>query len=201
MKSSTKYISNYVISDFDCTFFNFAEVDRKVITDIFGNHKIVLLLDRILWRVNSLGIFGNSMRALKLRFLAYSILTIFSGYIKYSYIYDRYEKLYKEYAQKKYNRKKWIVRKITQRGYYFAILTNNKFASEIKADYIIYVKSKRRYLKRHIPEILIGDNLWDDYRNCPKQTRYINVGGGIISKLKLKNIDCIKNIYDIFKVL
>ena len=199
MKSSKRYILNYIISDFDCTFFNFAEVDRKIITEIFGNHKLVLLLDKILWKVNSLGIFGNSMRALKLRFIIYSILTIFSGYVKYRYIYDRYEELYKQYAQKKYNRKKWIIRKITQRGYYFVILTNNKFASEIKADNIIYVKSKRSYLKRLIPEIYIGDNLWDDLRNCPKETRYINVGGGIISKFK-KN-DCIKNIYDIFTVL
>ena len=95
-----KSISNYIISDFDCTFFNFAEVDRKIITDIFGNNKLVLLLDKILWKVNSLGIFGNSMRALKLRFIIYSILTIFSGYVKYRYIYDRYEELYKQYAQK-----------------------------------------------------------------------------------------------------
>ena len=58
-----------------------------------------------------------------------------------------------------------------------------------------------KFLKEANPEYLLGDNYWDDYRNCPKCTKYINVGNGILSKLHLKNITCIKNMYEVFKVL
>ena len=56
-------------------------------------------------------------------------------------------------------------------------------------------------IKEANPEYLLGDNYWDDYRNCPKCTKYINVGNGILSKLHLKNMARIKNMYEIFKVL
>ena len=190
---------NLIISDFDITFFNFKEVDNKIINEIFNQHKFVLLLDKFLWKINSLGILGNSMKGIKIRFFIYSLLTLFTGYIKYNDIFSKYEIMYKKLAMKKYKRKIWLVKKLQRKGYEFVILTNNKFASELGIPYITYSESKRKYLKRNKPEFLFGDNFWDDYRNCPKGTHYINVGGGVLSKFK--HISNIKNMYEIFKVL
>lgn len=192
-------IKGLIISDFDQTFFNFKEIDNKIIKDIFSQHKLILKFDTFLWKINSLGIIGNTMLGLKFRFLIYSILTIFTGYIKYKFIYYKYRELYKIFATKKYKRKLWILRKIKNKGYTFIILTNNIFASNIGYDNIIYVKSKRLFLKRRKPEYLIGDNFWDDYRNTPKGTKYINVGKGLVSKFK--NVSSIKNFYEIFNVI
>ena len=192
---------NLIISDFDMTFFNFKEVDNKIIKKIFQKHKFVLFIDKLLWKVNSLGIIGNSMNGLKLRFFMYSILTFFTGYVKYNHIFNEYESMYKTLAMKKYQRKKWLIKKIQRKGYRFVILTNNRFASEIGISDIIYTESKRRYLKKCRPEYLIGDNFWDDYRNLPKGSKYINVGGGILSKSNFKNVSSIKNIYEIFTII
>lgn len=194
-------IPNLIISDFDMTFFNFKEVDNKIINKIFKNHKFVLKLDYLLWKINSLGIIGNSMSGLRLRFFVYSILTFFTCHIEYDYIFNEYEKMYKRLAFKKYKRKKWLINQIHKNGYKFVILTNNKFASELEIPDITYTKSKRNFLKKHPPEYLIGDNFWDDYRNTPKGTKYVNVGGGVISKLGLKKVSCIKNMYEIFEAL
>ena len=54
-------VKNLVISDFDMTFFNFKEVDNKIIATIFEKHPFILFIDNLLWYVNSLGIIGNSM--------------------------------------------------------------------------------------------------------------------------------------------
>lgn len=194
-------IPNLIISDFDMTFFNFKEIDNKIINKIFIGHKFILKLDALLWRINNLGIIGNSMGGLKLRFLVYSMLTFFTCHIKYGYMFKEYEKMYKSLALKKYKSKTWLINKIHKNGYKFSILTNNKFASELGISDITYTKSKRKFLKEYPPEYLIGDNFWDDYRNTPKGTKYVNVGGGIISKLNLKNVSCIKNMYEIFEVL
>lgn len=192
-------VKNLIISDFDMTFFNFKEVDNQIIKDIFKNHKLVLFIDKLLWKINSLGIIGNSMNGLKFRFFIYSTLTLFTGFIKYNYIFNKYEIMYKELSVKKYQRKEWLVKQIERKGYKFIILTNNKFASELGISDIIYTKNKRKYLKKCKPQYLLGDNFWDDYRNCPKGTKYVNVGGGILSKFK-KNSN-IPNIYEIFSVL
>lgn len=194
-------IKNLIISDFDMTFFNFKEIDNKIINEIFEKHKFILFVDKFLWKINSLGIIGNSMNGLKFRFFIYSIITFFTGYIKYNYIFSKYEFRYKELAMKKYKRKRWLIKKIQRKGYQFFILTNNKFASELGISDVIYTESKRRFLKKCRPEYLIGDNFWDDYRNVPKGTKYVNVGSGVLSKLKLKNISSIENIYKIFEVL
>lgn len=192
-------IKNLIISDFDMTFFNFKEVDNKIINKIFENHKFVLLIDKVLWKINSFGIIGNSMKGLKFRFLVYSVLTFFTAYIKYNYIFSEYESMYKKLAIKKYKRKEWLIKQIQKKGYKFLILTNNRFASELGICDIIYTKSKRKYLKKCKPEYLLGDNFWDDYRNAPKETKYINVGGGVLSKFK--NVSNIPNIYEIFSIL
>ena len=192
-------IKNLIISDFDMTFFNFKEVDNKIIKKIFKNHKFVLMIDKQLWKINSLGIFGNSMTGLKFRFLIYSIITFFTGHVKYDYIFSKYETMYKELAMKKYERKRWLIKKIQRKGNQFIILTNNKFASELGISDIIYTESKRKYLKECKPQYLLGDNFWDDYRNSPKGTKYINVGGGILSKFK--HISNIKNMYEIFTII
>lgn len=194
-------VKNLVISDFDMTFFNFKEVDNKIIATIFKKHPFILFIDNLLWYVNSLGIIGNSMGGLKLRFIVYSILSGFRNHISYSEIFTKYEFMYKNLVYKKYKRKIWIIKGLENKGYTFRILTNNRFAAELNMYDIIYTKNKGKFLKETNPEYLLGDNYWDDYRNCPKCTKYINVGNGILSKLHLKNITCIKNMYEIFKVL
>lgn len=194
-------VKNLIISDFDMTFFNFKEVDNKIIKEIFENYKFVLFIDNLLWKVNSLGIIGNSMNGLKLRFLIYSILTFFTGHIKYDKIFSKYEFMYKRLVMKKYKRKVWLINQIEKKGYKFIILTNNRFASELGISDIIYTKSKKKYLKKCRPKYLVGDNFWDDYRSLPRGSKYINVGGGVLSKINSKKIRSIKNLYEIFNVI
>lgn len=194
-------VKNLIISDFDMTFFNFKEVDNKIIKEIFENHKFVLFIDNLLWKVNSLGIIGNSMKGLKLRFFIYSLLTFFTGHIKYDEIFSKYESMYKKLVMKKYKRKLWLIKQIEKKGYKFVILTNNRFASELGISDIIYTKSKKKYLKKCRPKYLVGDNFWDDYRSLPKGSKYINVGGGVLSKIRSKKIRSIKNLYEIFNVI
>ena len=190
-------IPKLIFSDFDGTFFNFKEVDNKIIRHIFKNNLVVLFVDKLLWKINALGIIGNSMTGLKLRFLLYSVLTL--GIIKRQDIYSNYKNMYKNLAYKKYRRKLWIIKQLEKKEYTFIILTNNYFTCDIETEYIVYTSNKRKILKQYIPEYLIGDNFWDDYRNCPKGTKYVNVGRGLVSKFK--NVSSIKNFYEIFKVI
>lgn len=189
-------IPNLVISDFDGTLYNFKKIDNKIIQDIFSDHKAVLVIDKILWKINALGIFGNSMRGLKLRLFIYSLLTF---NLTYRHVYISYAVMYKRLAKKKYKRKLWLIRQIEKKGYIFIILTNNRFTRDMDTEHIIYTSKKRRVLKEYPPEYLIGDNFWDDYRNSPKGTKYVHVGKGIVSKFK--NIKRINNFYEIFNVI
>ena len=189
-------IPNLVISDFDGTLYNFKNIDNKIIQDIFSDHKAVLVIDKILWKINALGIFGNSMIGLKLRLFIYSLLTF---NLTYRHVYISYAVMYKRLAKKKYKRKLWLIRQIEKKGYIFIILTNNRFTRDMDTEHIIYTSKKRRVLKEYPPEYLIGDNFWDDYRNSPKGTKYVHVGKGIVSKFK--NIKRINNFYEIFNVI
>ncbi len=189
-------IPNLVISDFDGTLYNFKIIDNKIIQNIFSEHKAVLAIDNFLWKINALGIFGNSMRGLKLRLFIYSLLTF---NLTYRHVYISYAVLYKRLAKKKYKRKLWLIRQIEKKGYIFIILTNNRFTRDMDTEHIIYTSKKRSVLKEYPPEYLIGDNFWDDYRNRPNGTKYIHVGKGIVSKFK--NVRKIKNFYDIFDVI
>lgn len=189
-------IPNLVISDFDGTLYNFKKIDNKIIQDIFSDHKAVLVIDKILWKINALGIFGNSMIGLKLRLFIYSLLTF---NLTYRHVYISYAVMYKRLAKKKYKRKLWLIRQIEKKGYIFIILTNNRFTRDMDTEHIIYTSKKRRVLKEYPPEYLIGDNFWDDYRNSPKGTKYVHVGKGIVSKFK--NIKRINNFYEIFNVI
>lgn len=194
-------IKNLVISDFDMTFFDFKNVDGKIIKRIFKEHPFILFIDKILWAVNSLGIIGNSMGGLKLRLLMYSLCTGIKKHISYNKIFSEYENIYKKIVYEEYKKRVWIIDELNKKGYSFWILTNNRFASELNLRDIIYTKNKGKFLNENKPEYLLGDNYWDDYRNCPKCTKYINVGDGIISKVKPVKATCIKDIYDIFDVL
>lgn len=189
-------IPNLVISDFDGTLYNFKKIDNKIIQDVFSDHKVVLVIDKILWKINALGIFGNSMIGLKLRLFIYSLLTF---NLTYRHVYISYAVMYKRLAKKKYKRKLWLIRQIEKKGYIFIILTNNRFTRDMDTEHIIYTSKKRRVLKEYPPEYLIGDNFWDDYRNSPKGTKYVHVGKGIVSKFK--NIKRINNFYEIFNVI
>ena len=60
---------------------------------------------------------------------------------------------------------------------------------------------KKKYLKKCRTKYLVGDNFWDDYRSLPKGSKYINVGGGVLSKIRSKKIRSIKNLYEIFNVI
>lgn len=190
-----------IISDFDGTFIDFEKkVDKKIIEELFKFNPFVIAIDSILWRINDLGIIGNSMGGLKLRLYIYSIFTIFGKHLKYKYIFKEYESKYKKLAFKEYQKKHWIINCLTEKKYDFLLLTNNKFASELKISNsnIIYTTNKRKYLKNNIPKFLLGDNFWDDYRNCPKTSTYVNIGTkSLIYKIKPKKAICLEHIEEI----
>ena len=56
-----------IIVDLDGTLCEFENVDHKIINHIFKKCKAVLLLDKLLWRINRLDLISNSFAMFKLR--------------------------------------------------------------------------------------------------------------------------------------
>ena len=44
----------FIIIDIDGTIINFKNIDNKIINEIYGKYKVALVIDKILWKINSL---------------------------------------------------------------------------------------------------------------------------------------------------
>lgn len=151
-----------IIFDLDGTITDFRTIDSEIISSMFSS-KIVLFLDRVLWRINETDILKNTMLILKIRLFLYSI---FSGK-SYFKILNNYRR---EYFFKTYNefRKKYEVLKSLSKRYVVIILSNNEFSKGVKYQEISTINSSSKYssilklMKIYDIKYFVGNNLIDD---------------------------------------
>lgn len=62
------------IIDIDGTINDFNKVDNEIISSIYGKNKIIKVLDRLLWKINSLDIITNQFIIFKARIYLYSLI-------------------------------------------------------------------------------------------------------------------------------
>ncbi len=67
--------SKILVIDLDGTLINFEKIDNAIIDGIFQNNKAIKFIDKILWSVNRLDVFGNGYLGLKIRLYVYSLFT------------------------------------------------------------------------------------------------------------------------------
>ena len=164
-----------VFIDVDGTYYDsFKEDDKRIIRIIFKNNRIVKFLDDIAWIINSLDIFSNSFKILKLRFLIYSVLT---GK-KYNKVIQSYENLYTVTLDNNIKEKKELLIKLKEM-YDVKFISSNpyvyKHMNEKEKFSCIYTKNtKQRYKKLNYYKkinnvaFLVGNNYTDDIKIAKK---------------------------------
>lgn len=153
-----------IVFDLDGTLSNFEKIDHKIIEMIYGNSRIVMLLDKFLWSINRFEILKNTMWLLKFRLALYSIITrknIEENFKKYHIEYFTLT-----YHDIKYNYENYLKR--LRKKYKIRILSNNMFAKglEYSGLRVICNTSKSKHIKifkkYHDTEYIVGNNLLDD---------------------------------------
>lgn len=172
-----------VFVDIDGTINNFNFVDHHIIKEIFGNHKLVMLFDKILWHINEFDYISNSMRIFKLRLFVYSVMsfTFFKKKMK------EYEDLYHKYTfgdvDKNY---KLHLSRLENVGYKVILITHSEFTKTFKGIFpIIIPKNKPRFIKsfykKNNVSFFIGNNYTDDLKTPIK----LGISAVYIGKSKL----------------
>lgn len=169
---------NLIFVDIDGTINEFNTVDNHIIKEIFGNHKLVMLCDKLLWKINEFDFISNSMRIFKLRILIYSLLSLTS----FSKKMLEYEKKYIKYTTEDI-KKNYILHlsKLENLGYEILLVTHSEFTKHFKKYYHIKIlKNKPKYIRRIHEKIgisyMIGNNYTDDLKvpiNLGIKTIYI----------------------------
>lgn len=151
-----------IIFDLDGTITDFKSIDHEIISSMFTS-KIILFLDRVLWRINETDILKNTMLILKIRLFLYSI---FSGK-NYFKILEKYKQ---EYFFKTYNefRKKYKLLKSLNESYAVIILSNNEYSKGVNYQGISVTSSRSKYtsilklMRKYDIKYFVGNNLFDD---------------------------------------
>lgn len=157
---------NIIFVDIDGTINEFNMVDNNIIKEIFGNHRLVMFCDRLLWKINELDLISNSMRIFKLRIFLYSLLS-FTSYNKKMLEYEKkYIKYTFEEVRKNYN---LHLMKLKRLGYEIRLVTHSEFTKYFKKDYPISIlKNKPKYIerihKKNGISYMIGNNYTDDLK-------------------------------------
>lgn len=182
-----------ILFDIDGTIYDdFAKDDHMIITKLFGKNFVIMLIDKLLWLINSLGIITNTMRILRLRLAVYAMLS-FKSVKK---INNEYKYRYQNLLKVSLFKKETLIESILK-GYNVILVTNNLFAVDVVKSMnkfnIIYAKNlknrRRQIIKNHLLEkiyYVVGDNYTDDIYFAKKiGVKSIYVGNSI-----LKNFFC-----------
>lgn len=179
-----------VFVDIDGTINNFNFVDHNIIEEIFGNHRLVMFFDKILWNINELDYISNSMRIFKLRLFVYSVMsfTSFKGKM------NEYENLYHKYTFEDVDKNyKLHLSRLEELGYEVILITHSEFTKTFKGIFpIIIPKNKSKFIKSFYKKnnisFIIGNNYTDDLKTPIKlgiSTIYIGKSK-LVKKLILK---------------
>lgn len=177
-----------MLIDVDGTFFNFGEVDAKIITEMFGEYKSIMLIDKIAWTFNRLDIAPNTFKILKLRLKFYCILSS----VSFEKVIESYERLYKKaITEFVYNTGilGWI-----SNYYNFAFVTANPWAKDVigktnsKCYYAKRVIARRKIFKEFFlnsaqNSVAIGNDITDIILAKKQKVVSVYIGNSIFRRL------------------
>ncbi len=202
-----------IIVDLDGTLCEFENVDHKIINDIFKESKAVLLLDKLLWRINRLDLISNSYAIFKFRIAVYSMMS-FSDYVINMKTYkEMYYKLLKDVCVSNYYK---YLHSFNNSKVEVLLLTHDSLAREFLKDVnLIVTRNKNSYipslLKYYDIKAIVGNNFCDDilsaykvnkiYKKRMSKRRAIIVYVGNSSLVKLLTKNKVVNISDISDIL
>ena len=163
-KIKRKKRKSLIIVDIDGTIIDFKEIDNKIIKEIYGKFRLVLFIDKILWKINSLDLISNNILTLNLRIIFYSLIS-FIDPIKALKSYNcKYKKLAKaqlnSYLIDNINYLKTLVDEV--------IFTTNNFHAYCLRETLkakIIIKNKKRCIQNLFNvqvKYIIGNNFADD---------------------------------------
>lgn len=200
--------SRTIVFDIDGTLFNFKKFDTDFVRNqLFKSKKTVLVLDKILWFMNSLDFFENSMSMLKIRVWIYSILSGCSYKLALELYMNAYQKALKSELEGAFEDIHNLARNC---GFNLITISNNIFAKEVvEASYDVecivpkdhFISRVTMYKKLHTKyniAYVVGNNYMDDIRPASKldSVKSIYVGRSILRRFFKANhyIDTITEI-------
>ncbi len=192
-------MKNLAIIDIDGTITDFYKVDREIISELYGNNKVIKLLDKILWKINSMDIITNRFFIFKLRIMLYSFLNKSS----FDKDFETYKEKYIAYAKhyfKTFMKNEYVT--IKEKGLKVLLLTCDPFDGFCD-NRVTVVQNKIGYvldnvLGKYDKIYVIGNNYMDDIkiglrlRKKIKESGSVSVfyiGNSSVLKRYLKNKD------------
>lgn len=154
-----------IIIDVDGTVTDFKRIDNEIILDMYQKNKLVMLLDKVLWKINSLDYFTNKFWVFKLRIFMYSIFSL-SGY-KFNMI--KYQKKYVQKTREDFKMFFEVLHPmIRDMGYETLLLSHDRFANNVDEN-IVWVKDKKNYVLNSVYSsydviYIVGNNYTDDIK-------------------------------------
>ena len=202
-----------IIVDLDGTLCEFENGDHKIINDIFKESEAVLLLDKLLWRINRLDLISNTYAIFKVRIAVYSMMS-FSDYVINMKTYkEMYYKFLKDVCVSNYYK---YLHSFNNSKVEVLLLTHDSLAREFLKDVnLIVTRNKNSYipslLKYYDIKAIVGNNFCDDilsaykvnkiYKKRISKRRAIIVYVGNSSLVKLLTKNKVVNISDISDIL
>lgn len=166
-----------IVFDIDGCLFDFKKFDNQFISKNFKRNRLILVLDKLLWKVNGLDFIKNTEHLLKIRFMIYCFISIKS----YKYIINKYKLEYQESLKNDLicNAKKVIVW-LKRLNYNSILITNNSASKKIAEDVLDcfcyipnnFAKNKKQlYLvlkDNYDIQYIVGNNYMDDLKVAKK---------------------------------
>ena len=189
--------SKLLIIDLDGTLIDFEKIDNIIISTLFRDSKFVTAIDKLLWKINKLDVFGNGYTGLKLRLKVYSLFSKYTmKQLKYKYA-TLYGILAKKELRHIYNE---TLRDILKEGYSIQIVTKNVYApvdlvnnlekdlknNNLDLTFSTLKKNKNKFIKENVKThdgkaCIIGNNLSDDIITSFRLgLPYIYIGNSLI---------------------
>lgn len=189
--------SKLLIIDLDGTLIDFEKIDNIIISTLFRDSKFVTAIDKLLWKINKLDVFGNGYTGLKLRLKVYSLFSNYTAkQLKYKYG-TMYSILAKKELRHMYGTS---LRQILMNGYSIQIVTKNVYApvdlvnnlerdlrnNNLDLTFSTLKKNKNKFIKENVQThdgraCIIGNNLSDDIITSFRLgLPYIYIGNSLI---------------------
>lgn len=168
------------VIDIDGTITDFRKLDGQIIFELYGTNKVVMLLDKMLWKINALDLITNRFIIFKARILLYSLFAR-KKYRECMALYkSEYTRQVKEYFNSFMNEE---YNYLNDRGVDVIFLTCDPFDSFCGED-VIVIQNKFKYLQYNVVEkydsiYIIGNNYMDDIKSGLKLRRLSEVPSNI----------------------
>lgn len=154
-----------IIIDVDGTITNFKKIDNEIISDMYKDNRLVIALDKLLWKLNGLDYFTNKFFVFKLRMFFYSLLSL-SGY-RFNMI--KYQKEYVTKTKESFKGYFDTLHSIIENmGYETLLISHDRFAKNVDKN-IVCVRDKESYVLNNVYSsydviYVVGNNYMDDIR-------------------------------------